>query len=110
KKNYFKGYLSKFEFNGYYYFNDEPLNQYANNKILEYREKVINKSTKVPGTEHFYRLRSELGTQEYFLQFDIPIGNEEEEQVQVFLNLKNRAFGTSLPYPAILSDGQADFI
>jgi len=110
KKNYFNGYLSKFEFNGFYYFNDKPLNQYSNNKIEEYREKVINKSTKVPGTDHFYRLRSELGTQEYFLQFDIPIGNEEDQQVKAFLNLKNRAFGTSLPYPAILSDGQADFI
>lgn len=110
KANYFSGYLSKFEFNGYYYFNGQALGIYPNDKIEEYREKVINKSTKVPQTEHFYRLRSELGTHEYFLQFDIPLEGEEDKVVQVFLNLKNRAFGTALPYPEILVDSKIEFI
>lgn len=111
KTNYFSGYLSKFEFNGYYYFNDRPLGDYRNNKIDEYREKVINKSTKVQQTDNFYRVRSELGTHEYFLQFDIPFdGPDSEQVVQVFINLKNRAFGTATPYPVILSDSKTEFI
>lgn len=111
KTNYFSGYLSKFEFNGYYYFNDLPLDDYPNDKIGEYREKVINNSTKVQQTENFYRVRSELGTHEYFLQFDIPFSDANNEQVvQVFVNLKNRAFGTAMPYPVILSDSKTEFI
>lgn len=111
KNNYFSGYLSKFEFNSYYYFNDLPLEEYPNNKIDEYREKVINKSTKVQQTENFYRVRGELGTHEYFLQFDIPLLEGNTEQVvQVFINLKNRAFGTAMPYPVILSDSKTEFI
>lgn len=111
KTNYFSGYLSKFEFNGYYYFNDRPLADYPNDKIGEYREKVINNSTKVQQTENFYRVRSELGTHEYFLQFDIPFSDANNEQiVQVFVNLKNRAFGTAMPYPVILSDSKTEFI
>ena len=110
KANYFSGYLSKFEINTYFYLNNVPLEAYPNDKIEEYREKVINKSTKVPQTEHFYRLRSELGTHEYFLQFDIPLEGKEDEVLQVFLNFKNRAFGTALPYPEILVDSKIEFI
>ena len=110
KNTYFSGYLSKFEFSAFYYYNNKPLGSYDNNKIDEYREKVINKSTKVQQTEHFYRVRSDLGTHEYFLQFDIPINEAEDQVVQVFLNLKNRAYGTSLPYPEILSDSKVEFI
>jgi len=110
KNTYFSGYLSKFEFNGYYYYNDQALGNYENNKIDEYREKVINKSTKVQQTEHFYRVRSDLGTHEYFLQFDIPVDTTEDRVVQVFINLKNRAYGTTMPYPEILSDSKVEFI
>lgn len=110
KHTYFSGYLSKFEFNGYYYYNNQPLGNYDNNKIEEYREKVINKSTKVLQTDHFYRLRSDLGTHEYFLQFDIPINETEDQMVQVFINLRNRAYGTALSYPEILSDSKVKFI
>lgn len=110
KNTYFAGYLSKFEYSGFYYYNDIPLGNYDNNKIDEYREKVINKSTKVQQTEHFYRVRSDLGTHEYFLQFDIPIDTAEDKVVQVFLNLKNRAYGTAMPYPEILSDSKVEFI
>jgi len=110
KNTYFSGYLSKFEFSGYYYFNDQALGNYDNNKIDEYREKVINKSTKVQQTDHFYRVRSDLGTHEYFLQFDIPVDNNEDKVVQVFLNLKNRAYGASMSYPEILSDSKVEFI
>lgn len=110
KTNYFSGYLSKFEFSGYYYYNDLPLDNYPTDKIEEYREKVISKSTKVPQTQNFYRVRSDLGTHEYFLQFEIPIGGAEDNLVQVFLNFKNKAFGTSLHYPVILADSKSEFI
>ena len=111
KTNYFSGYLSMFEFNSFFYYNDQPLGPYNANKIDEYREKVINKSTKVQQTDHFYRLSSDLGTHEYFMQFDIPVSDENDENVvQVFINLKNRAFGTALPYPEILTDNKVEFM
>src|SRR5690606_9041144 len=67
KTHYFSGYRSKLEFNSYYYYDQRPLEHYNSDKIEEYREKVINNSTKVPQTQNFYRVRSELGTHEYFL-------------------------------------------
>lgn len=115
KTYYFGGYLSKFEYTGYFYYNNEPLANYSNDKIEEFREKVINKSTKIPQTQNFYRVRSELGTHEYFLQFEIPLtelnspdGNDNT--VKIFLKLRNRAYGTSLPYPEILTDNRIEFV
>lgn len=111
KTHYFSGYLSKFEFNSYYYYDQRPLEHYNSDKIEEYREKVINNSTKVPQTQNFYRVRSELGTHEYFLQFEIPIvRNGKEDLVQVYLNFKNKAFNASLNYPVILADSRSEFI
>ncbi len=102
KKTYFSGYLSKFDFNGYYYANNQPLEHYNNNKFEEYREKVITNSIKV--TDNFYRLKSELGTHEYFATINIPIDNETT--ASLFLNLRNRSFSYILPYPEILSDSR----
>ncbi|WP_293913281.1 MULTISPECIES: sensor histidine kinase [unclassified Sphingobacterium] len=102
KKKYLSGYLSKFDFNGYYYANNIPLDNYPNNKFEEYREKVINNSIKV--TESFYRVKSELGTHEYFMTLNLPLG--DNTTANIFLNLKNRAFSYILPYPEILSDSR----
>ena len=110
KLNYIDGYLSKYEQQFYYYFNGSPLTPYPNDKIVEYREKVINNSVRVPQTEHFYRVRSELGTHEYFLQMEIPLDEDEEDIVQIFINLKNRSYSPSLPYPEVLSENRIDLI
>lgn len=103
KNEFFSGYLSKFEFNGYYYLDDEiPLGKYGQNYLDLYRERVINSSTRVASTENFYKLGSELGTHEYLAQINIPIN--ENEDVQLLLNLKNKSYSTTLPYPEFLMD------
>lgn len=110
KAHYMDGYLSKYEQQFYYYFNGTPLIPYRNDKLVEYREKVISNSIRVPQTEHFYRVRGELGTHEYFLQIEIPLDEDEENMVQLFVNLKNRSYSPSLPYPEILSENNVDLI
>ncbi|UZJ64833.1 hypothetical protein OKW96_00415 [Sphingobacterium sp. KU25419] len=64
EQKYLGGYLSRYEFMGFYYNNNKELAHYKNNKVEEYREKVIKNSLKI--SNNFYRLNSELGTHEYF--------------------------------------------
>ncbi len=101
KKKYFSGYLSKYDFKAYYYDqNNIPLNPNSQNKINEYREKVINKSIKV--TQNFYRASAELGTHEYFSI--IPVTIDQNRVVNVIINLSNKDFSYTVPYPEILTD------
>ncbi len=105
KNKFLSGYLSKFEFKGYYYYNGTiPLGDYDKNQLEHYREKIIRSSTKVNGTDFFYRLGTEVGTHEYLSQINIPL--DEEEDVQLLLNLKNKSYSTSLPYPEFLTDSR----
>jgi len=106
---YFSGYLSKFEFQAFYLYDQQPLDRSSANKIEEYREKVINNSVKVANLKNFYRIQSELGTHEYFTQLEFPVKNSNKT-VQVFINLKNKTYSPNLPYPAILSDPKLEFL
>lgn len=109
KVHYLEGYLSKYEASFFYYLDGVPLVPYEVDIVEEYREKVINQSIRVPQTAHFYRLRSDLGTHEYFLQMEIPL-QDSSSKAQLFINLKNRSYSPVLPYPEILRDAQTDFI
>ncbi|MBE8713521.1 ATP-binding protein [Sphingobacterium hungaricum] len=109
KNIYFSGYLSKFEFQAYYLYDGKPLDNSSTNKIEEYREKVINKSVKVANLNSFYRIQSELGTHEYFTQLELPI-RDSTHTVQIFINLKNKTYSPTLPYPAILTDQKLEFL
>jgi len=60
KRKYLNGYLSKYDFQGYYYLNTNPIEKYTSNKITDYREKVIN-STKINSTSNFYKHATEIG-------------------------------------------------
>ncbi|MFD2597872.1 ATP-binding protein [Sphingobacterium corticis] len=108
KTRYFSEYLSRYDQQFYYYVNDKPLDSYGADKVAEYREKVINSAVRVPKTSHFYRVRGELGTHEYFYQTVLPI--DEENNAQIFVNLKNYAYSPSLPYPEFLVDSKVDLI
>ncbi|WDF69379.1 HAMP domain-containing sensor histidine kinase [Sphingobacterium oryzagri] len=108
KTRYLSGYLSKFEFQAYYYNNEgKPLENYAGNKAAEYREKVIRNAIKIPFTTNFYRLKSELGTHEYFTHLTIPYEDNPDKFYHIYINLKNLSYSTLLPYPEILSDSKA---
>ncbi|MFD1769386.1 ATP-binding protein [Sphingobacterium suaedae] len=107
KTRYLSGYLSKFEFQVYYYDNEgRPLENYISDKAAEYREKVIKSAIKIPFTTNFYRLRSELGTHEYFTHLSIPYENDPDKFFHIYLNLKNLSYSTLLPYPDVLSDNK----
>ncbi|MGO3305936.1 MAG: sensor histidine kinase, partial [Sphingobacterium sp.] len=107
KTRYLSGYLSKFDFEAYYYNNDgRPLQNYEVNKAAEFREDVIKSAIKIPLTTNFYRLRSELGTHEYITHISVPYEQEPDKRYHIYLNLKNQSYRTSLPYPEILSDNQ----
>ncbi|PVH24922.1 histidine kinase [Sphingobacterium corticibacter] len=108
KTHYFSGYLSRYEHQFYYYIDEVPLDNYDSNKMVEYREKVINNAVRVPNTDHFYRVRSELGTHEYFFQMDVLL--DERSNAQIFVNLRNYAYSPSLPYPEFLVDSKVDII
>ena len=100
KQKYLDGYLSKYEFRGYYYYNETPLGKYSGNKIEEYREKVINKSIKVNETNLFYKAQTEIGTYEYFCIVSIPLANEQS--ISLILDLKSKAFNPNFPFPVLI--------
>ncbi|ERJ60531.1 ATP-binding protein [Sphingobacterium paucimobilis] len=106
KQKYLGGYLSKYEFRGYYYFNDVPLGKYNSNKIEEYREKVINKSVKVNETNLFYKVQTEIGTYEYFCVINFPVGNEQS--VSLILDFKSKAFNPNFPFPVLTESQSAE--
>ncbi|MFD2742797.1 MULTISPECIES: sensor histidine kinase [Sphingobacterium] len=108
KTKYLEGYLSRYEHQFYYYIDDVAIENYGNDKMAEYREKVINQAVRVPNTDHFYRVRSELGTHEYFFQIDVAI--DDTRTGQIFVNLRNYAYSPSLPYPEFLVDSKVDII
>ncbi|WP_216629107.1 ATP-binding protein [Sphingobacterium lumbrici] len=108
KRQYLSGYLSKYEFQGYYYLDNNSLGNYNKNKIDEYREKVISRSSRLNETEYFYKVASEIGTHEYFAQIALPIS--ETQNALLFLNFKNKAFSPTIPYPVILTDNRLNFI
>ncbi|TDS14063.1 sensor histidine kinase [Sphingobacterium paludis] len=108
KTRYLSGYLSKFEFQAFYYNNEGiPLEKYQADIAAEYREKVIKSAVKIPFTTNFYRLKSELGTHEYFTHLTIPYENDPEKSYHIYVNLKNLSYSTLLPYPEILSDSKS---
>lgn len=106
KRKYLGGYLSKYEFRGYYYYNDVPLGKYTGNKIAEYREKVINKSVKVNETNLFYKVKTEIGTYEYFCIITFPIANEQS--ISLILDLKSKAFNPNFPFPVLTESQSAE--
>ena len=107
RTRYLSGYLSKFEFQAFAYNNEgQPLNNYGIDKANEYREKVIKNAIKIPYTNNFYRLKTDLGSLEYFTSITIPYANNPNKIYHLYLNLKNLSFGTPIPYPDILSDNR----
>ena len=107
KTRYLSGYLSKFDFEAYYYNNDgRPLENYPVNKAAQFRENVIKSAVKIPLTSNFYRLRSELGTHEYITHISVPYEHDPDRRYHIYINLKNQSYSTLLPYPEILSDNK----
>src|SRR5690606_5414172 len=105
KRKYLNGYRSKYDFQGYYYLNTDPIEKYTSNKITDYREKVIN-STKINSTSNFYKHATEIGKLEYFAILKIPLSAEDE--LTLILNFTNKVFSQALPFPILLGANNND--
>src|SRR5690606_25229525 len=105
KRKYLNGYLSKYDFQGYYYINGNPIEHYTSNKIIDYREKVIN-STKINATSNFYKHPTEIGKLEYFSILKIPLSASDE--LTLILNFTNKVFSPDLPFPILLGANNSE--
>ncbi len=103
RQKYISGYLAKFDYESYFYdANNQPLGKYSKNEIEEFRKNVIEQSIKV--TSNFYRLKSQIGSHDYFAQFKIPYA--KNNWGTVIVKLTNKSFSYNLSYPGILSEGR----
>lgn len=82
KIKYLKGYISKYNFKGYYFEDNKPLGEYNADVIDFFREKVISQSLKVKETELFYKSqKSGIGIYEYFTIINIPLSKENNATI-----------------------------
>lgn len=102
RKNYFGGYLSRYDFNAYIF--DEQGNSSdaeATAKLNYYKDRVIAGSMKV--SRNFYRLYEHFGYLNYFAL--LPIQKEGQNIGIYLIELKNKALGREASFPAVLVDG-----
>ena len=106
KKNYFSGYLSKFDISTSVYNNNEiPIRESSKRHIL-YFEQVISGNALLKSGNHFYGIMSNLGNYEYFSL--LPLVKGGETQGVLLIELRNRTFSPLSSYPEILSDSRID--
>lgn len=91
RKKYLTGYISQYDFDGYYFKNDLPLGKYDSEILDIFREKVIGRSIKVDQTQQFYKSQvTGLGVYEYFcvIRYQLP-NNETATVILDFTNKNN---------------------
>lgn len=98
QKNYLTGYLSNYNYSGYYYFNGKPLDTYFSDPLTDYREKVITNATKVNYTRSFYKSKTEIGYYDYFTLMGTQddVGNSYSIIINLKKNINN--ITTYLPF------------
>lgn len=89
KSKYLTGYISKYEFKGYYFNNNVPLGKYSPEIIDIFKEKIIGESIKVNQTALFYKSQvTGIGIYEYFAIIRIPIS--ENNIASIILDFTNK--------------------
>lgn len=89
KKKYLNGYISKYEYKGFYFHNDIPLGNYSTNVLDLFKEKVIGQSIKVDQTDLFYKSQvTGIGVYEYFSIIRLPIA--ASQTATLILDFSNR--------------------
>lgn len=89
KKKYLSGYISQYDFKGYYFQGDIPLGNYGTQIIDLFREKVIGQSIKVDQSELLYKSQvTGIGVYEYFSIIRIPIS--ETDNITMILDFTNK--------------------
>lgn len=102
RKNYFSGYLSKYDYSAYILSADSQYNSQPDlSKLAYFKDMVIAGSKKV--STNFYRLKSNVGYINYFAL--IPILDNDEILGTYVVELKNKSLGGYASYPEILFNG-----
>lgn len=105
KKNYFGGYLSRYDFNGYLYdYQGGSSDSLALVKLDYFKNKVIEGSRKV--SVNFYRLNDRIGSLNYFAL--LPVISEGQNIGLYLIELNNKAVGRRSSFPEILIDGNME--
>lgn len=105
RKEYFGGYLSRYDFYGYLF--DESGNSndsLAIAKLDYFKNRVIEGSRKV--SANFYRLNDEIGYLNYFAL--LPIEYEDQNIGLYLIELNNKALGRRSVFPEILIEGNME--
>ncbi len=105
RKNYFGGYLSRYDFNGYLFDSLGNSNDsLALAKLDYFKNKVIEGSRKV--SVNFYRLNDKIGYLNYFAL--LPIREHDQDIGLYLIELNNKAVSRRSLFPEILVHGNMD--
>lgn len=90
KKKYLTGYISQYDFKGFYFRDETPLGGYNLQILDKFREKVIGESIKVDQTNLFYKSQvTGVGVYEYFCILRLPLQNNENATLILDFTNKN---------------------
>lgn len=104
QKQYFDGYLSKYEFKTYEYdANNKPLPGTSEFDLGNFKDMVLYSAYKVNSTRYFYRTNSSFGFQNYFAI--IPIDIESKQVGTIVIALKSKPLKSTEPFPELLIEG-----
>jgi two-component system nitrogen regulation sensor histidine kinase NtrY len=107
KKNYFSGYLSKYDISTSVYNNREiAIREGTNKKYDTYVELIVSGNALLKSGNHFYSLNQNLGNFEYFAL--LPLIHDKEHLGVLLIEMRYRSFSPLAYYPEILSDSQLD--
>ena len=103
RKQYFDGYLSKYNFNAYVFYNtDEVSGGSSSISLNTYKNLVLAGSIKV--SDYFYRINNTFGYQSYFGL--LPLKKDNQVLGTLVLELKSQQISDSPSTPEILTDGK----
>ncbi|MEO8794851.1 MAG: HAMP domain-containing sensor histidine kinase [Daejeonella sp.] len=103
QKNYFSGYLSRYEFKSYEFKNDGKLIAADSNATLNsFKSLVLSGSIKV--SNYFYRVNNTFGFQKYFAI--LPIKSDDTKTGTLVVELKSKPLNEIDEFPELLVDGK----
>jgi two-component system nitrogen regulation sensor histidine kinase NtrY len=107
KKNYFSGYLSKYDIStSIYNDQDQPLFEGTARKRQTYVEMIVSGNAMLKTGNHFYSLPQPFGNFEYFAL--IPLVKNQEHLGVLLIEMRYRSFSPLATYPEILSDSRVN--
>jgi two-component system nitrogen regulation sensor histidine kinase NtrY len=105
QKQYFDGYLSKYDFKTYEYdAENKPLSEKNEFDLNTFKDMVVYSASKVTPTHYFYR-NSPFGFQSYFAI--IPINSDSTQIGTIVIELKSKPIKSTEPFPELLIESRA---